>query len=186
MNVRPHEFCVIQRGMRFTVSLPAGVEQIRGYVLEIFDGHFRLPDLGPIGSNGLANPRDFKTPVAAYENRRCDFRVVQKFLGEFWTLDLPASPYDVVAWHGNYAPYKYNLMMFNTVNTVSYDHMDPSIFTVLTCPTNEAGVAAADFVVFPPRWSVPPSGGCACVWMCARAFVHSFAPDPQLIIFSAR
>ena len=115
---------------------------------------FRLPDLGPIGANGLANARDFQTPVAGYEDRAGDFRVVAKFQGRLWNAQLNHSPLDVVAWHGNYAPYKYNLDRFNCINTVSFDHPDPSIFTVLTAPSEIAGTANVDFAIFPPRWVV--------------------------------
>jgi homogentisate 1,2-dioxygenase len=153
MRVSPGEIAVVQRGIVFSVH-PVGEEGLRGYVCEMYAGHFRLPDLGPIGANGLANPRDFQTPVAAYEERACDFAVLSKFQGVLFTARKDHSPYNVVAWHGNYAPYKYDLALFNTMNTVSYDHADPSIFTVLTCPTNTPGVAALDFVIFPSRWSV--------------------------------
>ena len=95
---------------------------------------FRLPELGPIGSNGLANPRDFLTPAAAYEDREGRFELIQKHLGSLWVTELDHSPLDVVAWHGNLAPWKYDLSLFNTIGTISYDHPDPSIFTVLTSP----------------------------------------------------
>ncbi len=114
----------------------------------------RLPDLGPIGSNGLANPRDFLTPVARYEDSRQPLQLVQKYLGELWACELDHSPLDVVAWHGNNVPYKYDLRRFNTIGTVSFDHPDPSIFTVLTSPTSVPGLANIDFVIFPPRWMV--------------------------------
>ena len=117
MSVAPGEICVVQRGILFSVMLPDG--EASGYVLEIFKSHFVLPDLGPIGSNGLANPRDFQTPVAAYEDRDCTFKRVHKFIGELFEADLDHSPYDVVAWHGNYAPYKYNLANFNCMNSVT-------------------------------------------------------------------
>jgi len=110
--------------------------------------------LGPIGANGLANPQDFQTPVAAYEDRKCDFTVNCKFLGKLFEVHRDHSVFNTVAWRGNYAPYKYDLSKFVTINTVSVDHLDPSIFTVLTCPTQEPGVAACDFVIFPPRWAV--------------------------------
>ncbi len=99
-----------------------------------------LPDLGPIGANGLANPRDFLYPVAAYEDRECDYMLVNKYGGHMWTALMAHSPFNVVAWHGNYAPFKYNLEHFNTMNSVSFDHPDPSIYTVLTCPTDTPGV----------------------------------------------
>eukprot|EP01087_Luapelamoeba_hula_P007990 TRINITY_DN1982_c0_g1_i1.p1 TRINITY_DN1982_c0_g1~~TRINITY_DN1982_c0_g1_i1.p1 ORF type:complete len:455 (-),score=62.84 TRINITY_DN1982_c0_g1_i1:39-1379(-) len=152
IDVAPGEITVIQRGIRFSVQLS---EPSRGYILEVYDGHFELPDLGPIGANGLANPRDFLTPVAAYEDRSCDtYTLVNKYGGSLYTATQDHSPFDVVAWHGNYAPYKYDLSRFCVINSVSFDHIDPSIFTVLTCKTLKPGVAAADFVIFPPRWSV--------------------------------
>lgn len=152
MNVDPNEICVIQLGMRFSVTVS---EDSRGYVLEVFDGHFELPSLGPIGANGLANPRDFLTPVAHYEDCEVDkYAVISKYHGHLFQATQDHSPYDVVAWHGNYTPYKYNLKNFNVINTVSFDHCDPSIFTVLTCQSVRAGVAIADFVIFPPRWGV--------------------------------
>ena len=115
---------------------------------------FRLPDLGPIGSNGLANPRDFETPVAWFEDVEGEYQLVQKFLGSLWSTDLGRSPLDVVAWHGNYAPWKYDLSRFNTIGSISFDHPDPSIFTVLTSPSDMPGTANVDFVIFPPRWMV--------------------------------
>eukprot|EP01094_Clydonella_sp_ATCC50884_P006991 TRINITY_DN1617_c0_g1_i2.p1 TRINITY_DN1617_c0_g1~~TRINITY_DN1617_c0_g1_i2.p1 ORF type:complete len:425 (+),score=95.91 TRINITY_DN1617_c0_g1_i2:59-1276(+) len=152
MEVRPGEICVVQRGIVFQVALPDGAS--RGYVCEVFDGHFAIPDLGPIGANGLANPRDFLTPVAAYEKRDCEFRLITKFQNKLFQAMRDHSPFNVVAWHGNYAPFKYDLANFNTFNSVTYDHADPSIFTVLTVPTNSPGTAAVDFVIFPWRWTV--------------------------------
>jgi homogentisate 1,2-dioxygenase len=146
------EIAVIPRGVKFAVDLPDGPS--RGYVCENYGAPFQLPDLGPIGANGLANPRDFLTPVAAYEDKEGDFEVVSKFAGRLWRSQYDHSPLNVVAWHGNYAPYKYDLNKFNTINTVSFDHPDPSIFTVLTSPSFPHGTANADFVVFPPRWMV--------------------------------
>jgi homogentisate 1,2-dioxygenase len=140
------------RGVRFRALLPDG--EARGYVAENHGALFRLPDLGPIGSNGLANPRDFETPVAAYEDVDGQVELVQKYLGRLWTTMLDHSPLDVVAWHGNLAPWKYDLARFNTIGTVSFDHPDPSIFTVLTSPSETPGRANADFVIFPPRWMV--------------------------------
>ncbi|KAJ9450218.1 Homogentisate 1 [Diplonema papillatum] len=153
MQVRAGEICVVQRGFRFAVDV-VGAEPARGYVTEIFDGHFRLPDLGPIGANGLANPRDFLTPVAWYEDVSGAYKVYNKFGGELWSMTQDKSPFDVVGWHGNYAPYKYDLARFCTVNSVSYDHLDPSIFTVLTCQSADPGTAVMDFVIFPPRYMV--------------------------------
>ncbi len=152
IQIEPGEIALIPRGVRFRVLLPDGTA--RGYVAENHGALFRLPDLGPIGSNGLANPRDFLTPAAAYEDRDGKVELVQKYLGSLWVTELDHSPLDVVAWHGNLAPCKYDLRLFNTIGTVSYDHPDPSIFTVLTSPSDMAGRANADFVIFPPRWMV--------------------------------
>jgi homogentisate 1,2-dioxygenase len=152
LDVTPGEIAVIQRGIKFRVELPDGAA--RGYVCENYGALLRLPDLGPIGANGLANPRDFETPVAAYEDRAGRFQVIAKFEGGLWGAEIDHSPLDVVAWHGNYAPYKYNLDRFNCINTVSFDHPDPSIYTVLTSPSETPGTANVDFVVFPPRWMV--------------------------------
>jgi homogentisate 1,2-dioxygenase len=152
LEVSPGEICVLQRGLKFQVDLPDG--EARGYVCENYGAQFKLPELGLIGANGLANSRDFRTPVAAYEDREEDLRVIAKFQGHLWEAIIDHSPLDVVAWHGNYAPYKYDLANFNTINTVSYDHPDPSIFTVLTSPSDTPGTANVDFVIFPPRWMV--------------------------------
>lgn len=149
--VKPREICVIQRGIRFSVDVD---EPVRGYILEVYNRHFILPDLGPIGANGLANPQDFEHPVAAYEDRECEYTVVNKFGGRVFSARMAFSPFNVVAWHGNYVPYKYDLSKFCTMNSVSFDHPDPSIYTVLTCQTDEPGCAVADFVIFPPRWMV--------------------------------
>jgi len=152
IDVEPQEIAVIPRGVRFRVELLD--KEARGYVAENFGAHLRLPDLGPIGSNGLANARDFLTPVAAYEDVEGDFELVAKFQGGLWSARIDHSPLDVVGWHGNYAPYKYDLRRFNTIGSISYDHPDPSIFTVLTAPSDTHGVANMDFVIFPPRWLV--------------------------------
>ncbi len=152
MRVEPLEIAVIPRGVRFRVELTLG--PARGYVCENYGAPFRLPELGPIGSNGLANARDFLTPSAAYEDIEGPTQLVQKFQGNLWATTLDHSPLDVVAWHGDNAPYKYDLRRFNTIGTVSFDHPDPSIFTVLTSPSDTPGTANADFVVFPPRWQV--------------------------------
>ncbi|MDX2301107.1 MAG: homogentisate 1,2-dioxygenase, partial [Xanthomonadaceae bacterium] len=152
LEVEPQEIALIPRGIRFAVSLPDGAA--RGYVCENFGAALRLPDLGPIGSNGLANPRDFLAPRAAYEQREGAFELVAKFQGRLWRADIGHSPLDVVAWHGNYVPYKYDLRRFNTIGSISYDHPDPSIFLVLTSPTDTAGVGNLDFAIFPPRWLV--------------------------------
>ena len=152
LDVKPGEIAVIPRGVRMRVELADS--SARGYVCENFGALLRIPDLGPIGANGLANSRDFLTPVAAFEEREGDFELVAKFLGNLWCARIDHSPLDVVAWHGNYAPYKYDLSRFNTINSVSFDHPDPSIFTVLTSPSEIAGTANIDFVIFPPRWMV--------------------------------
>ncbi len=146
------EICVLPRGLKFRVELPDG--EARGYICENYAAHFRLPDLGPIGANGLANPRDFETPVAWFEDKDGEFELVAKFGGNLWTTEIKSSPLNVVAWHGNYAPYKYDLRRFNTIGSISFDHPDPSIFTVLTAPSPEVGVANCDFVIFPDRWLV--------------------------------
>jgi homogentisate 1,2-dioxygenase len=152
LELSPGEMGVVPRGVRFRAELPDG--QARGYVCENYGALFRLPELGPIGANGLANPRDFLSPVAAFEDVDRPTRVIQKFQGNLWETELDHSPLDVVAWHGNLAPYKYDLARFNTINTVSFDHPDPSIFTVLTSPSDTPGTANCDFVIFPPRWMV--------------------------------
>jgi homogentisate 1,2-dioxygenase len=152
VELAPGEIGVVPRGVKFRVELPDG--QAAGYVCENFGALLRLPDLGPIGANGLANPRDFLTPVAAFEERDGEFEVVAKFQGHLWAAAIDHSPLDVVAWHGNCAPYKYDLARFNTINSVSFDHPDPSIFTVLTSPSDTPGTANVDFVIFPPRWMV--------------------------------
>ncbi|SFR76072.1 homogentisate 1,2-dioxygenase [Sphingomonas jatrophae] len=152
IEAAPLQIALIPRGVRFRIELIEG--PARGYVCENHGSPFRLPDLGPIGANGLANPRDFETPVAAYEDVDGAYELVQKFQGRLWTTTLDHSPFDVVAWHGNLAPCRYDLTRFNTINTVSFDHPDPSIFTVLTSPSERAGTANCDFVIFPPRWMV--------------------------------
>ncbi|MBJ7484546.1 homogentisate 1,2-dioxygenase [Brevundimonas sp.] len=151
MAVEPQETALIPRGVRFRIAVEG---PSRGYVCENYGALFRLPDLGPIGSNGLANPRDFETPVAAFEDIDDPCELIQKFQGGLWSTTLDHSPFDVVAWHGNLAPCRYDLRRFNTINTVSFDHPDPSIFTVLTSPSEIPGTANCDFVIFPPRWMV--------------------------------
>ncbi len=153
MHVTPLQIAVIPRGIKCQVNR-LDADECRGYVCENHGAPFELPNLGPIGANGLANPRDFKTPVAAFEQRTGAFELLAKFDGGFWRADIDHSPLNVVAWHGNYAPYCYDLRDFNTINTVSFDHCDPSIFTVLTSPSAVAGTANCDFVIFPPRWMV--------------------------------
>jgi homogentisate 1,2-dioxygenase len=152
IDIKPGEIAVIPRGIKFQVLLLN--EKARGYICENFGLPFRLPELGVIGANGLANARDFQIPVAAFEEQTGDFKLLTKFQGQLWEANIQHSPFDVVAWHGNYVPYKYDLSQFNTINSVSFDHPDPSIFTVLTSPSNSIGIANVDFVIFPPRWMV--------------------------------
>jgi homogentisate 1,2-dioxygenase len=152
IEIAPVQVAVIPRGVRFQVVLLD--REARGYVCENYGAPFRLPELGPIGANGLANPRDFETPTAWFEDKDCPTTVVQKFQGQLWETTLDYSPFNVVAWHGNLAPYAYDLRRFNVINTVSFDHPDPSIFTVLTSPSEIPGTANCDFVIFPPRWLV--------------------------------
>jgi homogentisate 1,2-dioxygenase len=152
IEIEPLQIALIPRGIRFRVELPDGAA--RGYICENYGAPFRLPDLGPIGANGLANPRDFETPVAWFEDEDEAHEIVCKFQGRLWTTILDHSPFDVVAWHGNLAPCRYDLRRFNTINTVSFDHPDPSIFTVLTSPSETEGTANCDFAIFPPRWMV--------------------------------
>jgi len=150
LEVKPGEIAVVPRGMKFRVDVAGPT---RGYLCENYGSHFRLPELGPIGSQGLAQARDFLAPVAGFEDEgKCE--AVAKFLGGLWTTELAHSPLDVVAWHGDYAPYKYDLARFMTIGPISFDHADPSLFTVLTSPSGEPGVANCDFVIFPPRWQV--------------------------------
>jgi homogentisate 1,2-dioxygenase len=152
LEVEPGFVALIPRGIRFLVAL--GDDVARGYVCENYGASFRLPELGPIGSNGLASARDFESPVAWFEDIDEPFEIVQKFQGTLWVVELDHSPFDVVAWHGNLAPVRYDLQRFNTLGTVSFDHPDPSIFTVLTSPSDTVGTANCDFVIFPPRWMV--------------------------------
>lgn len=152
LQIRPGEIAVVPRGIRYQVHLVD--DTARGYICENYGQPFRLPDLGPIGANGLANPRDFMVPTAAYEDITGKFKLINKFQGNLYEADLDHSPLDVVAWHGNYVPYSYDLSRFQVVNSVSFDHSDPSIFTVLTSPSEIPGSANVDFVIFPPRWSV--------------------------------
>ncbi len=152
LEIAPTEIAVIPRGVKFQVELTEATAS--GYLCENFGMPLRLPNLGPIGANGLAHPRDFLYPVAAYEEKKSKHELIAKYQGHLWSMQLGHSPFDVVAWHGNYAPYKYDLKRFQTVNTVSFDHSDPSIFTVLTSPSEIEGTANLDFVIFPPRWAV--------------------------------
>ncbi len=150
LYIAPQEIALIPRGIRFQVLLPDGMA--RGYICENYGAPLRLPDLGVIGSNGLANPRDFQIPVARYEDKQGDFELIAKFSGNLWQARIGHSPCDVVAWHGNYAPCKYDLRRFNTIGSISYDHPDPSIFLVLQSQSDTPGVDTIDFVIFPPRW----------------------------------
>jgi homogentisate 1,2-dioxygenase len=152
IDVAPGEIAVVPRGVKFRLELPAG--PARGYLCENYGGAFTLPERGPIGANCLANPRDFLTPVAAYEERDAASTMYVKWGGALWRCALEASPLDVVAWHGNYAPYKYDLRRYSPVGPILFDHADPSIFTVLTSPSETPGTANIDFVIFPERWMV--------------------------------
>lgn len=152
IEVEPGEICILPRGLTFKVELMGATA--RGYMCENYGAKFTLPDRGPIGANCLANPRDFKTPVAGYEDKETPCRIVVKWCGQFHVTEIGHSPLDVVAWHGNYAPYKYDLATFSPVGAILFDHPDPSIFTVLTAPSGEEGTANIDFVIFPPRWMV--------------------------------
>ncbi|HEY2846789.1 MAG TPA: homogentisate 1,2-dioxygenase [Pyrinomonadaceae bacterium] len=154
LQVEPGSIAVIPRGLKFKVEPAPDDKECRGYVCENYGQQFRLPDLGPIGANGLANSRDFETPVAWFEDKDGPHEIVAKFGGNLWSCEIDHSPLDVVAWHGNYAPYRYDLRRFNTIGSISFDHPDPSIFTVLTSPSDLAGTANCDFVIFPDRWLV--------------------------------
>ncbi|WP_212912148.1 homogentisate 1,2-dioxygenase [Streptomyces sp. TS71-3] len=160
LHARPGEVALVPRGVRFRVDLlpPASAGArggaARGYVCENYGRPFQLPELGPIGANGLANARDFRAPVAAFEDADRPVRVISKFCGNLWEAAYDHSPLDVVAWHGNHVPYVYDLRCFNVIGSISYDHPDPSIFTVLTSPSDTPGLAGVDFVVFAPRWLV--------------------------------
>ncbi len=150
--VEPLEIALVPRGVRFRVELPDGAA--RGYVCESFGAPFRLPELGPIGANGLACERDFRVPVAWYEDSNEPWELTARFMGQLWSATMDHSPFDVVAWRGNCAPCVYDLRRFNTIGSVSYDHPDPSIYLVLQSPTDTLGVDNVDFVIFPPRWLV--------------------------------
>jgi len=152
LDAAPGDIALIPRGIHFRVKLKDA--EASGYICENFGAPFRLPELGPIGSNGLANPRDFLAPVAAFEEGPREVKIVRKFLGKFWEGAQNHSPLNVVAWHGNLAPYKYDLARFMVIGSISFDHPDPSIYTVLTSPSTVHGVANCDFVIFPPRWLV--------------------------------
>lgn len=152
LEVEPAEICIIPRGIMFKVACHG--KAARGYICENYGGRFTLPERGPIGANGLANERDFLSPVAAYEEKDQPCRVQVKWCGKFYQTEIGHSPLDVVAWHGNFAPVKYDLRHFCPVGAILYDHPDPSIFTVLTAPTSEPGTANVDFAIFPARWMV--------------------------------
>ena len=152
LEVKPGEIALLPRGVGFKVELLDGPS--RGYICENYGAHFRLPELGPIGSNGLANARDFKAPVAAYEKTTGEYEVIKKYGSHLWRAPMAQSPFNVVAWHGNLAPVKYDTANFMTIGSISFDHPDPSIFTVLTSPSDTPGTANCDFVIFPPRWLV--------------------------------
>ena len=152
LEVLPGEIAVVPRGMKFRVALIDATA--RGYVCENYGAPFELPERGPVGANGLANARDFYCPVAAFEERSGTFELICRYLGGWFTASIDHSPLDVVAWTGNSVPYKYDLARFNTIGSVSFDHPDPSIFTVLSSPSATPGVANVDFVIFPPRWMV--------------------------------
>lgn len=151
LDVAPNEIAVIPRNVRFSVELIDN-RPVRGYILEVYSGHFELPDLGPIGANGLANPQDFEYPLAHYDQGdrlNGQWKIVNKYQNRLWTAAQDHSPFDVVGWRGNYAPFKYNLTRFCAMNSVTHDHPDPSIFTVLTCKGSSPGMAIADFAIFP-------------------------------------
>ncbi len=152
LDVAPGEIALVPRGVVFKIDLPDGIS--RGYVCENYGAQFRLPELGPIGSNGLANARDFQAPVAAFEDGTVPYELVKKSSGRLWSAPTSHSPFNVVAWHGNLAPVKYDTAHFMTIGSISFDHPDPSIFTVLTSPSDTPGTANCDFVIFPPRWLV--------------------------------
>ena len=152
LSVKPGEILVVPRGIKFKIDLPDG--EARGYICENYGTALELAERGPVGANGYANDRDFQYPVAWFEDVEDEFTIVTKFAGNLFQASIDHSPLDVVAWVGNSAPYKYDLSRFNVMNSVSYDHPDPSIFTVLTSPSASAGVANVDFVIFPPRWMV--------------------------------
>jgi len=152
IEAAPGEIVIMPRGLRFRAELPDGPS--RGYICENYGAMLRLPELGPLGANGLANPRDFLAPVAAYEDADAPCALIAKFQGNLWAAEMDHSPLNVVAWHGNFVPCKYDLARFNVIGTISFDHPDPSIFSVLTAPSDLPGTATIDFAIFPPRWMV--------------------------------
>lgn len=151
LDVPPGQICLIPKGLRFRIEVDG---EAQGYVCENYGAALALPERGPIGANGLANERDFRAPLAWFEDSDEPVRVVQKFGGNLWATDYDHSPLDVVAWHGNHAPYVYDLADFQVLGSISFDHPDPSLFTVLTSQTTTPGLANVDFVVFAPRWLV--------------------------------
>ena len=151
LDVAPGEIALLPRGMAFRVGVDG---PSRGYVCENYGAAFRLPELGPIGSNGLANARDFLAPMAAFDADTAGCEIVKKYGGRLWRAQVKSTPFNVVAWHGNLVPCKYDTAHFMTIGSISFDHPDPSIFTVLTSPSDTAGTANCDFVIFPPRWLV--------------------------------
>lgn len=161
LEVPPGQICLIPRGVKFRVEVSAG--GVRGYVCENYGQHLRLPELGPIGTFGLANSRDFLAPDAAFEDREGDYRLIAKYGGSLWEAEIDHSPLDVVAWRGNYVPFKYDLYKFQCINSVTFDHPDPSIYCVLASPTAVPGTSNMEFGCFPPRWSVAE---------------HTFRPPP--------
>lgn len=165
MYVQPGEICVIQRGQRFRVKVEGPT---RGYILEIWGSQFQLPELGPLGANGLANARDFLHPVAKYEIEQESWEIVYKLAGKFFVSKQEHSPFDVVAWHGNYVPYKYDLTKFVNVGSISVDHIDPSIFCVITAPSRDPAAPLADFLIFSPRWDVASHSMCSRLDMRRR------------------
>ncbi len=152
LDVQAGEIALVPRGLAMRIALPDGAS--RGYVCENYGAFFRLPELGPIGSNGLANARDFLAPAAAFEDDSGPIEVIRKYAGRLWRTTQNATPFNVVAWHGNLVPYKYDTAHFMVLGSISFDHADPSIFTVLTSPSDTPGTANCDFVIFPPRWTV--------------------------------
>jgi homogentisate 1,2-dioxygenase len=153
LEAEPGEIVIVPRGMKFQIN-PKDASSCAGYVGENFGQAFQLPELGPIGANGLAHRRHFLVPVAAFEDQEGPHELIGKFGGNLWSADMNHCPLDIVAWHGTLVPYKYDLRKFNVINTVSYDHPDPCIFTVLTSPSDSPGTANIDFAIFPPRWMV--------------------------------
>ena len=153
LDVDPGMVAIIPRGLKFSVLLRE--DHARGYIGEVFGRSFHLPERGPVGANGLADSRHFRAPVAYHENRLVPgYSITAKFCGKLFGATQDYSPYDVVAWHGDYTPYVYELRHFSPVINGRMDHADPSIFSVLTAPLDEEGANNLDFVFFPPRWDV--------------------------------